>query len=65
MYEVFLKSWYQEIPNNIQEEIMFTGYFEEAFLFFNENANRYIENYPLIEIGIRIKNNEYDNRKKR
>ena len=55
MYEVFLKSWYQEIPNNIQEDIMFTGYFEEAFLFFKQNTEHYIECYPLVEIGIRVK----------
>lgn len=57
MYEVFLKSWYQEIPNDgLQEEIMHEfETIDEAFDFLKINAEYYIEYYPLVEMGIRIK----------
>ena len=57
MYEVFLKSWYQEIPNDIQEEIMFKcDNIEDAWDFLKIYAEHYIEYYPLVEMGIRLKN---------
>ncbi len=57
MYEVFLKSWYQEIPNDIQEEVMFTcDCIEDAWNFLKIHAENYIEYYPLVEFGIRLKN---------
>lgn len=56
MYEVFLKSWYQEIPNDIQEDVMFTSdYIEDAWDFLKIHAENYIDCYPLVEIGIRLK----------
>jgi hypothetical protein len=56
MYEVFLKSWYQEMPNETQEEIMGTfDHIEDAFEFLKKNADHYIEFYPLEEFGVRIK----------
>ncbi|WCC46220.1 hypothetical protein [Tenacibaculum finnmarkense] len=56
MYEVFLKSWYQEMPNETQEEIMGEfDHIEDAFDFLKKNAKRYIEFYPLEEMGVRIK----------
>ena len=58
MYEVFLKSWYQEMPNDIQEECMHEfETIEEAFDFLKINAEHYIEYYPLVEMGIRLKKN--------
>jgi len=58
MYEVFLKSWYQEMPHETQEEIMGTfDHIEEAFNFLKKNADYYIEFYPLEEMGVRIKKN--------
>lgn len=56
MYEVFLKSWYQESPNETQEEVMHTtDNIEDAFIFLKNNADYYIEFYPLEEMGVRIK----------
>lgn len=56
MYEVFLKSWYQETPNTIQEEVMGTfKYIEDAWIFLKKNADYYIEFYPLEEMGVRLK----------
>ncbi len=56
MYEVFLKSWYQEIPDNIQEEVMHEfESIDEAFEFLKINAGHYMEYYPLVEMGIRQK----------
>ena len=56
MYEVFLKSWYQELPNGIQEESMHEfETIDEAFIFLKLNAEHYIEYYPLVEMGIRLK----------
>jgi len=55
VYEVFLKSWYQETPNDIQEEVMCEcEYIEDAWIFLKENAENYMEYYPLTEIGIRL-----------
>jgi len=56
MYEVFLKSWYQEKPDQIQDDMMHE--FEtinEAFDFLKINAGHYIQYYPLVEMGIRLK----------
>ena len=62
MYEVFLKSWYQEAPNETQEEIMGTfNCIEDAFEFLKKNAAHYIEFYPLEEMGVRIKINTAKN----
>ena len=57
MYEVFLKCWYQETPEDMQEEVM--GEFnniEDAAEFLKSNIDNYIEYYPIVEIGIRLKN---------
>lgn len=57
MYEVVLKSWYQETPNEIQEEIMYQCEFiEDAWDFLKQHAEHYIEYYPLTEMSIRLKN---------
>lgn len=57
MYEVVLKSWYQELPNKIQEEIMHEcDNIEDAWDFLKQHAEHYIEFYPLTEMSIRIKN---------
>jgi len=62
MYEVFLKCWYQEIPNDIQEEIMETrDNIDDAFDFLKKHGESYIENYPIVEMGIRIKSKSLDN----
>jgi len=57
MYEVFLKSWYQEIPNDeLQEENMHEfETIDETFDFLKINAEHYIEYYPLVEMSIRLK----------
>jgi hypothetical protein len=56
MYEVFLKCWYQELPNKTQEEVMFScDYIGDAWDFLKTNADYYIEYYPIIEMGVRFK----------
>jgi hypothetical protein len=56
MYEVFLKSWYQELPDIEQEEIMYEcDNIEDAWEFLKTHANFYIEYYPLVEMGVRLK----------
>ncbi len=51
-YEVYIKCWYQEAGE--QEEVMHTSeHIEDAWKFLKENAENYIENYPLIGMGIR------------
>ncbi len=55
MYEVFLKSWYQEKPNDIEEEVWFASdNIEDAMDFLKNNSSYFIEWYPLVEIGIRL-----------
>ena len=55
MFELYLKSWYQEEPNNIQEEVIYTAdYIEDVWNHLKENGDNYIECYPLVEFGIRI-----------
>jgi hypothetical protein len=58
MYEVFLKSWYQELPNDgIQEEIMFeSDNIDDAWNHLKLHADHYMEFYPLVEMGVRLKN---------
>lgn len=57
MYEVVLKSWYQELPNEIQEEIMYEAdNIEDAWNFLKKHAEHYIEFYPLTEMSVRLKN---------
>lgn len=56
MYEVFLKCWYQETPNDIQEEIMYScENIEVAWIFLKTNAEHYMEYYPIVEMGVRLK----------
>jgi len=61
MYEVFIKSWYQELTNNgikdgIQEEVFFESqYIEDASSFLTEKIAYFIEYHAIIEIGIRLK----------
>lgn len=56
MYEVFLKSWYQEVPDEVQDEsILEFETIDEAFEFLKINADHYMEFYPLVEMGIRLK----------
>jgi hypothetical protein len=56
MYEVFLKSWYQELPDIEQEEVMYKcDNIEDAWEFLKTRANFYIEYYPLVEMGVRLK----------
>jgi hypothetical protein len=47
MYEVFLKNWYQESPNNIID----------AWVYLKTHAENYIENYPIVEMGVREQSN--------
>ena len=56
MYEVFLKSWYQERPEIIQEECMGGEHktIEDAFEFLKMNADEYIDYYPIVEMGVRL-----------
>lgn len=57
MYQVFLKSCYQECPELIDEEVMYeVDNIEDAYVFLKNNAEHFIEFYPLVEIGIRLKN---------
>lgn len=56
MYEVFLKSWYQEKPKEIEEEIVFTSEsIDDAWDFLKMKGDYFIEYYPLLELGIRVK----------
>jgi hypothetical protein len=56
MYEVFLKCWYQELPDIEQEEVMYEcDNIEDAWEFLKTRANFYIEYYPLVEMGVRLK----------
>ena len=65
MYEVFLKNWYQEIPNDIQEEVMYScDSIEDAWKLawestkIYQNINRTHPLKKLISQDIKLKNSE-------
>jgi hypothetical protein len=52
MYKVYIKCWHQE--SGEQEEIMFSSEnIEDCWEFLVKHGLNYIENYPIIEIGIK------------
>ena len=56
MYEIFLKTWYQETPEKTYDEIMYeSDDFEEICHYFMAHAKYYIDYFPVQEMGIRNK----------
>ena len=59
MYEVFIKSWFQEYPNNIQEEIFYVSKnLDDDWEHLKTFGELFKEYYPIVEIGIRLNLNK-------
>lgn len=57
MYQVFLKTWYQETPLKVHDEIMYeSDDVDQACHYFLTHVDDILDSFPVQEMGIRIIN---------